>query len=254
MTDTQLDVVKGVDVVAMARPGHANALRRDTIRELHEAIKRIEDDTTRTEPIKGVIITGQGARFSAGADISELSGTIDDLDFDNELEALTHRITHCPFPVVAAVEGACFGAAIDLAWSCDLVVLSSTTRLGLPATRLGILYNPVSLARLHARLGSAAVRRLVIAGAELDGATVGATSGAAQVVEPGTAFDTAVDLLSRGTGVPEAVSATKALLAALDASAFDPSAWEARRRVLLGSQHRKAALQDARAGVKGNLS
>ncbi len=58
MTDTQIDVVTGVDVVAMARPGHANALRRDTIRELHEAIERIEDDTTRTGPIKGVIITG----------------------------------------------------------------------------------------------------------------------------------------------------------------------------------------------------
>ncbi len=248
MTDVHFEVIDGVAVLALARPERANALRRTTIAELDETLARIEDDADSGEPVRGVIITGQGSRFSAGADVDELSGTVDDLAFDDDLEALTGRIAGFSVPVVAAVEGACFGAAIDLAWACDLVVVSRAARLGLPATRLGILYNPISIARLHTRVGSAILRRLIVVGEELDGATVGA-AGAARVVESGAAKDTALDLLSRSSGVRDAVVATKSLLATLDSGSFDPSAWQPIRHGLLAAEERSAALNSGRESL-----
>lgn len=164
------DVIHSVDgsiwQVEMDRPERANALRRRTIRQIEavlDAAEAPESDAVReTGPdARGVLLTGGLERFSAGADLSELNGTIGDLGFDDELERLCRRLTLSPLPVVAAVEGACYGAAVDLAWACDTVVVSDEARLGLPSTSLGILYNPSSVARLHARLGSPTVRRLM---------------------------------------------------------------------------------------------
>ncbi|MCP5027864.1 MAG: enoyl-CoA hydratase/isomerase family protein [Actinomycetia bacterium] len=245
MSDLQIEDVGVVRVLTISGPGRANALRRGTIRELDAAIAAVEREVAAGESIAGVVITGEGGRFSAGADVSELSGTIDDLDFDDDLEILTNRISCVAVPIVAAVEGACFGAAIDLAWSCDLVVVADSTRLGLPATRLGILYNPATLARLHARLGGAIVRRLVVVGQEFDGATIGAAGGA-HVVDPGAALDTATALVAGMAGVSAATGATKAVLNALDSGVFAGADWGATRHQLLASAERSAALRAGR--------
>ena len=124
---------------------------------------------TRLPGISGVVITGGSRRFSAGADLAAFTGSLEDIEFDDELERLCRRITHSPLPIVAAVEGACYGGAVDLAWACDAVVVSEEARLAVPSTRLGILYNPVSVARLHSRLGSPVVRRLMVLQQELAG-------------------------------------------------------------------------------------
>ena len=239
MSDIRTNDAGGIRVIVIDRPERANSLRLSTIADVADAIADTDPSIT------GLIITGSGGRFSAGADVGELAGSIDDLRFDDALQALTTLIAALPIPVVAAIEGACFGAAVDLAWSCDLVVLAETTRIGLPATRLGILYNPVTLARLHARLGGAIVRRLVVAGEELDGVTV-ASAGAARGVEAGATLETARSLIAAAGGVPAAVGATKAVLAALDAGDFHPTDWTATRHELLASPERMAALRAGR--------
>ncbi len=252
MSDVRVDHIDEVRLLTITRPERANALRRETIEGLTEAVAEVEQAVADGRLIAGVVITGEGARFSAGADVGELSGTIDDLGFDDELEALTARIARVPVPVVAAVEGACFGAAVDLAWSCDLVVIADNTRVGLPATRLGILYNPVTLVRLHARLGGAIIRRLVVVGEELDGAVV-AAAGGARVVDPGTALDTATALVAAGAdGISGAVGATKEVFATLDAAHFNAADWTATRRELLASDERAAALRAGRDALGKN--
>ena len=138
------DVIHSVDgsiwQVEIDRPERANALRRRTIRQIEavlDAAEAPESDAAReTGPdARGVLLTGGLERFSAGADLSELNGPIDDLGFDDGLERLCRRLTLSPLPVVAAVEGACYGAAVDLAWACDTVVVSDEARLASPARR-----------------------------------------------------------------------------------------------------------------------
>lgn len=248
----------GARILEINRPDRANALRRGTIRRLADTLReierqiegQIENQTAGDESPGGVVITGAGGRFSAGADLAELTGTIADAGFDDELESLTTAIASHPLPVIAAVEGSCVGAAVDLAWSCDAVVVSRTARIALPATRLGILYNPSALARLHARMGAMLLRRLVVLGDEIGGPEV-AAGGAAVLVEDGTAVSEAVQLLARTGGAGAAGAATKALLASLDTGSFDASAWEEQRRVLLAAPERLRALEDRRDSLKG---
>ena len=124
------------------------------------------------------------------------------------------RIAHSPLPVVAAVEGACYGAAVDLAWACDAVVISEQARVALPSTRLGILYNPLSVARLHSRLGSSTVRRLMVLQQELAGRDL--PPDAVMVTRPGAAVETALRLAQALSPDGRATAATKALLASVD--------------------------------------
>lgn len=251
------DIIQSVDgsiwQVEIERPERANALRRRTIREIEAVLDTAEapeSDAAREAGTgtQGVLLTGGHERFSAGADLSELKGTIDDLGFDNELERLCQRIALSPLPVVAAVEGACYGAAVDLAWACDAVVVSDEARLGLPSTSLGILYNPSSVARMHARLGSPTVRRLMVLQQELSGREL--PSGTAMVVRAGTTVETAKSLLRAVHADAAATAATKALLASLDrGEEFDPAAWQAEREARLASPARRAALEARRAAI-----
>ena len=251
------DVIHSVDSsiwqVEIDRPERANALRRRTIRQIEavlDAAEASESDAARETGAnaRGVLLTGGLERFSAGADLSELNGTIDDLGFDDELERLCRRVTLSPLPVVAAVEGACYGAAVDLAWACDAVVVSDEARLGLPSTSLGILYNPSSVARLHARLGSPTVRRLVVLQQELSGREL--PPAIAMVVRAGTTVETAKSLLGALRVDSAATAATKALLALLDSGEeFDPAVWQPEREARLTSQARRAALEDRRAAI-----
>ena len=256
------DIIHSVDgsiwQVGINRPERANALRRETIRQIGAVLNRAEASTSGaagdadTGAI-GVLLTGGPGRFSAGADLSELNGTTDDLGFDDELERLCRRLTLSPLPVVAAVEGACYGAAVDLAWACDAVVVSDEARLALPSTRLGILYNPSSTARLHARLGSPTVRRLMVLQQELAGRDL--PPGAATVVRVGTTVDTARSLLGAHAADPEATAATKALLASLDGGeGFDPAEWQPQRNALLASPARRRTLEAGRAAISRNQS
>ena len=252
------DVIHSVDgsiwQVKMDRPKRANALRRETIRQIGAVLNRAEASTSDAAreadaSAAGMLLTGGPRAFSAGADLSELNGTIDDLGFDDELEQLCRRLTLSPLPVVAAVEGACHGAAIDLAWACDAVVVSDEARLALPSTRLGILYNPSSTARLHARLGSSTVRRLMVLQQELAGREL--PPGTATVVRAGTTVETARSLLGAHSADPEATAATKALLMSLDRDeGFDPAVWQPEREARLASPARRAALEACRAAIR----
>ena len=244
MSDIVVDGTDGIVTAAVDRPLRANALRLDTLRELRVAL-----ETAEAESVRSMIVTGTHGRFSAGADVHELAGTEADLAFDDELESLTDAIVSSPVVVLAAVEGFCFGAAVDLAWACDAVVVADDARIALPATNVGLLYNPTALARLHARLGAPVLRRLVVVGEELTGAAV-AASGAAAAVEPGTAATATAQMAAR-TGLVAATAATKAVLAALDAGDVELMRWQQPRLYLLSSVDRLEALRARRAELKG---
>jgi len=255
MTDVTHKVDGSALLAVINRPHRANALRRRTIHELEAELDAAQaPGADPTGPpgnaIGGVVITGGARRFSAGADLATLTGSLEDLGFDDALEQLCRRIVHSPLPVVAAVEGACFGAAVDLAWACDAVVVSEDARIALPSTRLGILYNPHSVARLHSRLGSPTLRRLMVLQQELAGREL--PPGSSIVTRPGAAVSTAVRLVQAVAADRRAMAATKSLLASLDEKAgFDPARWQAEREALVASPARRQALDIHRTSIRG---
>ena len=233
-------------LVSLDRPTAANALSFELLAMLRDVIGELAADG-----VRAMVLSGADGRFSAGADLDELRGEARDIEFDDAVAAVGQAMAEAPFPVVAAIERYAFGAGVDLAWSCDAVVVARDVRLAVPATQLGLLYNPASLRSLHARIGDRAWRRLVLLGDELDGETAFALGMGESLVESGQAVDEAVRLASSAlAGSEAAVTATKRFGRAIIAgTAADPE-WETIRRELLAGADRRAALEERKRKTK----
>ncbi len=241
MTVRASDPAPGVRLLTLADPARRNPLGFATIAALAHEIARAATDGARV-----VVLSADGAVFSAGADLADLTGTADDVRYDDAIAGLAEAIDSSPTVVVAALDGPCIGAAVDLVLSCDLVVASSTTHLEIPATRLGILYNPSAVARLHGRIGGATLRALLL-GVRLDAQALAAAGVTAATAPAGGAQDAALAIAGRiANGVAPAVAATKGLLRDLDRGDVDLEQWDAIRLRLLSSPERHAALEAAR--------
>ncbi len=128
-----------IATVTMNRPHRLNALSRDLVEQLIEALEH-----ARERQVRAVILRAQaGVRtWSAGHDIEELAldGT-DPLMWSTPLEDLLRSIRALPMPVIAAVEGGVWGAACDMAFTCDLVVATDTATFAITPAKIGVPYN-----------------------------------------------------------------------------------------------------------------
>ncbi len=244
--NAELVVRRSGDVLhlVLAAPQRRNALSRSLLQALEAALCGVGDD------VGGVVISGAGGAFSAGADFAELDGTALDATYDDEVSRVRDAIMACERLVIAAIEGPCLGAAVDLALSCDARIAAAGSYLEVPATRLGLLYNPVAVAHLLRSYGVEPVRRLLLLGERLPAEVAVGLGLITRVVAKNDAVAAAEALLA---GVPRgglpAVSATKALLGAYaEGDALeDLDEWQRRRFALLDSPERRAAAVAARA-------
>lgn len=120
MTNTLLSSLKsGVLTLSLNRPERANAFNFEMTQALQNALTDAEKDSQ----VRCVIITGNGKTFSAGQDITEMKqgGEISYADhLEKTYNPLILQIREMGKPVVAAVNGACAGAAFGIALACDL--------------------------------------------------------------------------------------------------------------------------------------
>ena len=117
-----------------------------------------------------VVLRGAGDdAFSAGYDLSRLTGTDKDLDADAVIGEAAAALRDCPAPVIARLRGHCYGAAVELALTCDLRVASPDLRMAVPAVSLGVVYRYQFVARLVQMCGLARASDLLLGMQELDG-------------------------------------------------------------------------------------
>lgn len=223
-------------------PRRRNALSRSMLAALGAALGRLDDE------VSGVVISGAGGSFSAGADFEELTGTSEDLAYDEAVSRVREAVRRSKPLVVAAIEGPCMGAAADLALACDVRIAATDSYLQVPAARLGLLYNPDVISVLAQTYPFDAVRRLLLLGERFSAAAAAALGLVTEVVPSGEAVTRAERLLAQ---IPldalPAMAATKAVLAATIRDLPEPGAWQAMRRDLLDSPQRQAAIARARA-------
>lgn len=232
----------GVVQLILDAPTRRNALSRPMLAALGDALNDLDADAT------GVVISGSGGVFSAGADFRELTGTSADLAYDEAVSAVREAIISCPRIVVAAIEGPCIGAAADLALACDVRIGGADSFLEIPATRLGLLYNPDVLAWAANAFSGDVVRRIFLLGERLHVTEAVALGLVTSAMPAGEAVKGASELLHGITHVQlDAIAATKGFLAAIANGNHDESAWQARRRQLLDSPARRGAITRARA-------
>ena len=131
-----------VGEIRLDRPDKRNALSKLAMSGLADAVDELVEAGSRA-----IILTGSSTVFSAGADLSELSMTEADLEVEDGLAAAAGRLADAPVPTIAAIEGPCLGAGVELAAACDVRVAGEGAYFMIPATRLGILYRPDGIDR-----------------------------------------------------------------------------------------------------------
>ena len=147
--------------VTMARPERRNAFDVALIAELAEAFADVGD-------ARAVVLAGDGASFSAGADVDWMRSSVELSYEENVADALRLRamldaIDSCPAPVVARVQGHALGGGCGLVACCDVAIAERGAQFAFSEVKLGIVPAVISPFAL-AKIGPGAARRYFVTG------------------------------------------------------------------------------------------
>ena len=157
----------GIVCLRLNRPRVLNAIDTVMVSELTAAFRALADDAS----TRVIVIAGAtGPAFCAGADVRELSALApaESVDFSLRIAELHALIAGAPQPVIAAINGVCFGGGLELALACDVRVASQGARFGLPEIRLGVVPGGGGTVRLQRLVGPGLARYMVLTGDIID--------------------------------------------------------------------------------------
>jgi enoyl-CoA hydratase len=211
MADSALRVERAHGVVrcTLDRPP-LNLLEPGLIAALRDTFETLARDTS----VRAAVITGAGRAFTGGMDVHVLR----DLEVPtaktliSSLCAAIDAVHRAPFPVIAAVNGACLGAGFELALACDLRVSAAGAVYGLPEVRVGVP-SVIQAALLPPLIGPGRAAEMLLLGASVTAAQALEWGLVNRVVEPGAlgaAVDEMLETLSRCA--PGAVRLQKELI------------------------------------------
>lgn len=154
-------------VVTLRHAGKFNAMSRAMWRQLREVFLQLQEQAATADPLRCVVIQGAEGHFCAGGDIAEYPG----FRFDPEALRVFHEeevwgglsaILECDAPVVAAIEGNCMGAGVEIASCCDIRIAEASSRFGAPIGRLGFPMAPREAALVASALGGTVARSMLL--------------------------------------------------------------------------------------------
>lgn len=154
-----------IATVWLSHPGRLNALSVSMWMDLTACFRRFSAD----HPLRAVVIRGEGGAFASGADISEFpevrATRAQAARYHDQLigDAL-RAIMHCPVPVVAAIDGPCIGAGLEIAAVADIRICSDRSTFGVPIGRLGFPLAPHEAACVVSLIGRANSLELLLEG------------------------------------------------------------------------------------------
>jgi methylglutaconyl-CoA hydratase len=227
--------------VTLARPERRNAFDARLIEELAGAFVDVGK-------ARAVVLAGEGASFSAGADVDWMRSSAG-LSFDenvadaNAMRAMFEAIDRCPAPVVARVHGHALGGGAGLVAASDIAIAAPATEFAFSEVKLGIIPAVISPFAL-AKIGAANARRYFVTGERFDAATALRLGLVSEVSEDldGAVERTVDELLSAG---PQAARWAKRLVRERPEGA-ETARWIAERRTSDEGQAGLAAFLDKR--------
>lgn len=138
--NTRVD--EGVGVIELSRPDRLNALNAEMVQALSDALAAFAE----AEEVRSVLITGSGAGFCAGIDVSLLTqvgpeGAFADLGelVEATFYPVVRTIARFPKPTVAYVNGAAAGAGMSLSLCCDFRFAAAGASFTSAFTKLGLV-------------------------------------------------------------------------------------------------------------------
>lgn len=231
MTDTAIVIAtdkRGIATITLNMPERHNALSPRMIGDLTIAA----DVLGRDETVRAVVLTGAGASFCAGGDLSWMrtqmtASRAQRMAEARKLALMLHALNEMPKPLIGRVNGNAFGGGVGMMSVCDVAVAIDSAKFGLTEVRLGLIPATISPYVL-ARMGEGKARRVFFSGRLFDAAEARELDLLAKVV-PAEGLDAAVEFEIRPylSAAPAAVAAAKALARSLgpriDATTIDDS-------------------------------
>ena len=217
-----IKVEDGVGKIALKGPGKGNAMGPDFWSEFPQAVRAVDDDAT----VRAVIVTGEGKDFTFGLDLPAMMPQLAAkgkflgterrkfLDLILELQKCFSLIEESDKPFIAAVNGWCIGAGLDLISACDIRMCSSEAKFSLREVKVAIVADLGSLQRLPHIIGQGHTRELAFTGKNIDAARAKQIGLVNDVYESADDLATAARELAREIAdhAPLVVQGTKQIL------------------------------------------
>ncbi|WP_127107941.1 enoyl-CoA hydratase/isomerase family protein [Pararhodobacter zhoushanensis] len=244
-----------VAVLTMNRATARNALSPELTCRLADALAEIDADDT----IRAVILTGAGDKaFCSGGDLALslplLSGARQpETEWDHRFLAddsindrIAYRNVELHKPVIAAVNGACMAAGMEMLLGTDIRIAVPQARFALPEVMRGVIPFAGALARLPRQIPYAMAMEMLLTGEPIDADTALRAGLISRIVAPDALMSTAMQIAQRvAANAPVAVQETKrTVIAATGRTLAEGYALEEL------SKARVMATEDAREGPR----
>lgn len=195
--DIELTREGGVAIVKMDRPKALNALNLNMMKELADALSKLEED----DSVGCVILTGSEKAFAAGADIKEMAD--DDYlslykhDRFEDYHMATERFRK---PIIAAVSGYALGGGCEVAMMCDFIIAADNAKFGQPEINLGVMPGMGGSQRMLRAVGKAKTMDLCLTGRMMDAEEAERAGLVARIVPLDNLMETAKEAATKIAG------------------------------------------------------
>lgn len=184
-SDLVLSTVPSPHVLQLTlnRPSKRNALSNDLIAALAACLRA----AALNNDVRCVVLAGADTFFSAGADIKEMQQRGFEAIDNSTRRSAWKDIANFPKPLIAAVEGICFGGGHELAMLADIIIAGETATFGQPEINIGILPGDGATQRLTRASGKSLAMMMILTGEPISAQTALRAGLIAQIVEAGQA-------------------------------------------------------------------
>ncbi|MDB5369252.1 MAG: putative carnitinyl-CoA dehydratase [Roseomonas sp.] len=205
LTTLRLEVADGIATVTLDRPP-VNAQNR----VLREELLWLFDTLSDREDVRVIILTGAGNSFSAGADIKERIGLVqepgDYLRHNRLTREFFHVVADCAKPVIVAVNGPAIGAGFALMSCCDILLMAEEAWVQMPELDVGLAGGAAFLLR---HFSPSAARTMFFTGRRVAARDLYRRGIVEACVPQAALMDTALEL-AREIGAKSPVAVAKA--------------------------------------------
>ncbi len=204
-------------VITLNRPEAMNAINGALSHGLMNAVKELDADDSLTAGV----ITGNGRAFCAGMDLKAFARGEDIGPLGTFVRSGANK------PLIAAIEGFALAGGCEIALTCDLLVASKGSKIGIREVKVGLFAAAGGVFRLPARVGYTKAMEMALTGEPVTAEVAMESGMLSELTEPGGALEAAIGWAERiAENAPLAVAASKTLVRAAAQGNDEDSLWK----------------------------
>jgi enoyl-CoA hydratase/carnithine racemase len=216
-TSIQTHTANAVAHIRIARPEKKNAITREMYQAMHDAFIAATNDSA----VRSILLYGEPTIFTAGNDLEDFLKA-PPAGLDSPVFRFMQALTHCPKPVVVAINGPAVGIGTTLLLHADLVYAADNAMLSMPFVTLGLCAEFASSMLVPALCGTAKAAEKLLLGESMSAEEARDLGFITQVMPPEDVLPHATRKAEKFANLPpDAVRSTKKLMRAASHAGVD---------------------------------